>query len=407
MKKIIFVLILLLSLSSQNTYAKKDFSDVPYWHWAQADIKIMSDTLNIEGYPDGTFKPDNSITVAEFTKLFVSLLHEEHQIDQSFEGNHWSDKYRKKAIEQEYILVGEFDQEDLDREITRQEIARMVSRVFDDVDINASTKNTIKDFNTIADVYQNHILKAYQLGILNGYTDGTFKATGNATRAEALKILSVMNEVINVPEPIEPAEPSKPSDNISSNDSNIPEILTQIPLSQPNPYSEVYNNEWMVNRNGEKQVNEFMNIAKGYVENWYDVNYQEFDKEQFIKTVQWFFMPQIHWKADDGVSRDINDHFSYWADMIVEKEIHIEMKFVTDPSLVYANQDVLVRGLAIYTVKSCNDMEWLRNYTRFATDVEVGQTYERVIEIELINMDIREGWEHADRVVWDEYFITK
>ena len=407
MKKLVVVLILILSIGSQGVYAKSDFVDVNASNWAHEYIIDMADTLNIEGYPDGTFKPDNSITVAEFTKLFVSLLHEEHQIDQSFEGNHWSDKYRKKAIEQEYILVGEFDQEDLDREITRQEIARMVSRVFDDVDINASTKNTIKDFNTIADVYQNHILKAYQLGILNGYTDGTFKATGKATRAEALKILSVMNEVMNAPEPIEPAEPSKPSDNTSSNDSGLPEILTQTPLSQPILGREGKTNEWMIQRYGIDRVEEYVKIAKGYVEDFYGVDYQTINKEQFIKNVQWYFMPQIHWKADDGVSRDINDHFSYWADMIVEKEIHIEMEFVTDPSLVYSNGRTLIRGLAIYTVKSCNDMEWLKNYTQFATNVEVGQTYERVVEIELINMDLREGWEHAIEVVSNEYLITE
>ena len=407
MKKLVVVLILILSIGSQGVYAKSDFVDVNASNWAHEYIIDMADTLNIEGYPDGTFKPNNSITVAEFTKLFVSLLHEEHQIDQSFEGNHWSDKYRKKAIEQEYILVGEFDQEDLDREITRQEIARMVSRVFDDVDIDGSTKNTIKDFNTIADVYQNHILKAYQLGILNGYTDGTFKATGKATRAEALKILSVMNEVMNAPEPIEPAEPSKPSDNISSNDSNIPEILTQIPLSQPYDYTDILSNERMVAKYGNNKISEFMATGKGYVEDWYGVDYQTINKEQFIKTVQWYFMPKTRWIADDGEIRDINDHFAYWADMIVEKEIHIDMEFVTEPSLVYANRGLLVRGLAVYTVKNCNDMEWLRNYTRFAKDVEVGQTYERVVEIELVNMDLREGWEHAERVVADEYFITE
>lgn len=402
MNKILLILILLLSLSSQNIYAKKDFSDVPYWHWAQADIKIMSDTLNIEGYPDGTFKPDNSITVAEFTKLFVSLLYEEDQIDQSFKGNHWSDKYRKKAVEQEYILIGEFDQEDLDREITRQEIARMVSRVFEDVDIDASTKNAIKDFNAIADVYQNHILKAYQLGILNGYTDGTFKATGNATRAEVLKILSVMNEVMNAPVQSDPAEPSKPS-----NESGIPKILTQTPLSQPYAYTDILSNEWMVEKYGNNKISEFMAIGKDYVEDWYGVDYQTINKDQFIKTVQWYFMPKTSWIADDGKIRDINDHFVYWADMIVEKEIYIDMEFITEPSLVYANRGILVRGLAVYTVKNCNDMEWLRNYTRFATDVEIGQTYERVVEIELINMGLQEGWEHAERVVADEYFITE
>ena len=38
-------------------------------HWAQEEIQRAMDAGWIDGYPDGTFQPEQTITRAEFTKL--------------------------------------------------------------------------------------------------------------------------------------------------------------------------------------------------------------------------------------------------------------------------------------------------------------------------------------------------
>lgn len=72
MKKIIFLtgtILLLLFTACLNTYAET-FSDIQ-GHWAEETIIKWQDKGIISGYPDGTFKPDNSVTRAELAKVLT------------------------------------------------------------------------------------------------------------------------------------------------------------------------------------------------------------------------------------------------------------------------------------------------------------------------------------------------
>lgn len=50
---------------------KPVFSDINQAPWAEVAIKALVDRKIINGYPDGTFKPNNAITRAEFAKIIV------------------------------------------------------------------------------------------------------------------------------------------------------------------------------------------------------------------------------------------------------------------------------------------------------------------------------------------------
>ena len=41
-------------------------------HWAETNITTLVDAKVINGYPDGTFRPDGTISKAEFIKLLMS-----------------------------------------------------------------------------------------------------------------------------------------------------------------------------------------------------------------------------------------------------------------------------------------------------------------------------------------------
>jgi len=47
------------------------FSDVPATHWASGYIKLAQNLGIINGYPDGTYKPENNVTYAELIKMLV------------------------------------------------------------------------------------------------------------------------------------------------------------------------------------------------------------------------------------------------------------------------------------------------------------------------------------------------
>lgn len=56
----------------------KLFPDVSANHWAAAQIKELSESGVIVGYPDGTFKPDANVTRAEFASMAIRALGQEH-----------------------------------------------------------------------------------------------------------------------------------------------------------------------------------------------------------------------------------------------------------------------------------------------------------------------------------------
>ncbi|GAA4838084.1 S-layer homology domain-containing protein [Algivirga pacifica] len=65
-------------------------------HWAEQEINYMMDNGYISGYPDGSFRPDNTITRAEYASMIVAVLNPEENPtyanrDFSDIGGHWAE----------------------------------------------------------------------------------------------------------------------------------------------------------------------------------------------------------------------------------------------------------------------------------------------------------------------------
>lgn len=54
------------------------YPDVANSHWAAKEIGILTEQGVIVGYPDGTFKPDENVTRAEFASMAIKALGQEH-----------------------------------------------------------------------------------------------------------------------------------------------------------------------------------------------------------------------------------------------------------------------------------------------------------------------------------------
>lgn len=99
--------------SSENdvTVASKkflDFSDVLSSHWAYGYIKIASDKKLINGYTDGTFKPDATVSYAEATTMLLRALEYEDAVTKST--LEWPNNYMSYADEELDLFenLGEF-----------------------------------------------------------------------------------------------------------------------------------------------------------------------------------------------------------------------------------------------------------------------------------------------------------
>ncbi|MEI9476853.1 MAG: S-layer homology domain-containing protein [Deltaproteobacteria bacterium] len=67
---LVFVLLLAFSyLSPMKPADAVSFSDVGSGYWAASEIADLAGKGILNGYPDGTFKPDNNVTRAEFAKI--------------------------------------------------------------------------------------------------------------------------------------------------------------------------------------------------------------------------------------------------------------------------------------------------------------------------------------------------
>ena len=107
-------------------------------HWGEEYIQTLVDKSVINGYEDGTFKPDNSITRAEFCTIITKALVNDGLISyvtpsgifNDVATGDWFAPYVETAAINNFVLgIGDnkFDPEAL---ITRQEMAKIISLVY-------------------------------------------------------------------------------------------------------------------------------------------------------------------------------------------------------------------------------------------------------------------------------------
>ena len=115
----------------RNWSQTNDFTDVPETAWYNNAISTLANMGILSGDPDGSFRPDDSITRAEFTKIAVSF----------------------------FEVTGDY-----------------VDGTYSDVPANAW--------------YADFIDAAVDLGLIEGYPDGTIRPNASITRAEACTIVN-------------------------------------------------------------------------------------------------------------------------------------------------------------------------------------------------------------------------
>ncbi|WP_179295465.1 S-layer homology domain-containing protein [Bacillus sp. FJAT-45350] len=78
----LFVITLLMFTGVYGTFAKSsiEFSDVPTYHWAKSTIDEAAMAGHVLGYPDGTFRPNQSVIVAEFATFLARFYGEGDKI---------------------------------------------------------------------------------------------------------------------------------------------------------------------------------------------------------------------------------------------------------------------------------------------------------------------------------------
>ncbi len=160
-------------------------------HWAEAEIENLAKLGYINGYEDGSFKPDWGITRAEFTKLLVTCLGLAGEYD-DFEyedtADHWAKNYI--AVGTKYGVVNGIGDNlfDPDTIVTREQMSLMLYRI---AGKPASPACGFADRLTgVSDWARDAVDYIADAGIMIGFEDNTFRGTESTTRAQAAVVLS-------------------------------------------------------------------------------------------------------------------------------------------------------------------------------------------------------------------------
>ena len=166
-------------------------------HWAAEEIKWAKEVKAMNGYPDGTFKPDDFITRAEALKTVTVLFNvtsEEKTFDDVKETD-WHYTYIKDGHSVMPPVSG--NTFNPDKEITRQDaIYAIVKAKFGEVTADETAVDLYKDAYKIADYAKTAIAFAKEKDIAIGYEDGTIRPDIPLTRAEFAKLLKVSYETV-------------------------------------------------------------------------------------------------------------------------------------------------------------------------------------------------------------------
>lgn len=180
------------SASSEITCYKQSFTDVGIDHWAFLDIEALEKNKVLTGYPDGSFMPGNFVGRAEFVKMLIEGLGLSKKTYYSgyfkdVPKTGWAWPYVEAAYDMG--LVNGYTESEFapDKKIKRVEVATILIKTgVFTPDYSGSI------FNDVASDYWGfiYVMSAKNAGIVSGYPGNSFRPENVMSRAEAARVIN-------------------------------------------------------------------------------------------------------------------------------------------------------------------------------------------------------------------------
>ncbi len=176
---------------------KVKFTDLDEDFWGYEYIIELVGRGVVNGYEDGSFKPNSPITRAEFAKILVvaaGLTYDE-TTKNPFADVNASDWFAEYVITAARLGIFNGDERGCfnpNQNITREDAATALSRYIDTAEIEIEESKDVVPFadeNMISDYAKEHIDRLFSLGIVNGDDNNRFYPQNNITRAEAAAMI--------------------------------------------------------------------------------------------------------------------------------------------------------------------------------------------------------------------------
>ena len=215
---------LMIPIATAAPSEEGSFPDVK-GHWAQAEIEKAVAAGWVDGYEDGTFRPERAVTRAEFVKMILDATHltpgcetvewmlenaktrwgnygtKEYEPRLNDMNDHWltTQGWTEAALYSGLVVPSDYNNGNFQpqKPIARYEIALMVTRALGQVyeakaaeDLNIDLPFT--DSDTTLSWMKGYIRAASEAGVVKGYPDGSFQPNKVSTRAEAVVMVQRM-----------------------------------------------------------------------------------------------------------------------------------------------------------------------------------------------------------------------
>jgi hypothetical protein len=167
------------------------FSDIDN-HWAKEWIKNAVGLGFVSGYEDGTFKPDRTITRAEFSTMLNKAMKIEITENINFSDvreKEWFYKEIQKSVAAGFFSGYENNTFRPNNPIKREEVAKVVAGAITTGNIDGEGATLLKDYSTIQEWAKDSVNTVYNKGYILGYPDKMYMPSKALTRAEAVKII--------------------------------------------------------------------------------------------------------------------------------------------------------------------------------------------------------------------------
>jgi beta-N-acetylglucosaminidase len=215
MKRVLvsIIAVFLFLVQAPVSYAADDIDG----HYFENDMRVLIAKGILGGYAPGVYKPDKTVTRAEFAAFIVRSL--EMQPVQSSEMSVASlatPLFKDVTPDQWYYasvttaansgLVGGYPDGTFqpNKEISRQEMAAMIIRAINTKGVfsQPATLNFI-DSDTINPIFKDAVQRLIFLGVMSGNADNTFGPLTKTTRGQTSAVLNRMMAVVNPPQNLE------------------------------------------------------------------------------------------------------------------------------------------------------------------------------------------------------------
>jgi hypothetical protein len=272
MKKLnrIILLSIVLSLLLTMTANAAVFSDISN-HWARSYIERVEKNGLVSGYEDGTFKPDNNVTVLE-SLVMMSRLYKidddiREEIIEKYKTslksmknilyNEWSIDYLALAIElgivSEQAVKDMFANRNIFNEAKREEVAVLLTMALGLNDEVKSLKTYVLPFNDRDEITASarpYIYLMYEKEIMQGDNEKNINPGDKITRAEISTLLDKAYDYIDENNIFPDLEEYKPTTTVSG-------MITEVQINKTESYIYVKNYsevESIVKINGDTKI---------------------------------------------------------------------------------------------------------------------------------------------------------